>query len=245
MLGRRIVPSVVTLGGLFLAFWSITLAQEGRFHAAAWVIFAAACADVVDGGLARASGSITPFGKQLDSLVDLVAAGVAPAFLVHQVYFDDWGVGGVAIAFAWVAFVAIRLARFNTSTLVDGRFFVGVPCPIAATIVAQYVVFSGATWGTEGSPWVSAASIAVLGALMLSRIPYWKSSTLMPHTFFHYGYGPGTAATFLFLIPYPRQAIFVGVAVSLVGAVVLHVARPMRTRPAVAPARVLDGRQLT
>src|SRR5215204_343566 len=115
MWARRIAPSVVTLAGLFLAFWSITLAQDGRFHAAAWVIFAAACADVIDGGLARASGSISPFGKQLDSLVDLVAAGVAPAFLVHQVYFDDWGVWGVAVAFAWVAFVAIRLARFNTS----------------------------------------------------------------------------------------------------------------------------------
>ena len=239
MRGRFGAPSVITLSGLLFAFWSLTLANDGRYEAAAWAIFVAALLDIVDGGIARSLGAITPFGKQLDSLVDLVAAGVAPAFLVHQVYFDDWGAAGLVVAFAWVALVAIRLARFNTSSLVDGMYFVGIPCPIAATVVSQYVVFSRATWGTDGEGWVMAAIIAVLGALMLSRVPYWKSATLMPHQFFHYAYGAGVVVTLAFAMPFPRQAFFVGVATSIVGAVVIDatcsILRRPRPQPRVAP----------
>jgi CDP-diacylglycerol--serine O-phosphatidyltransferase len=230
---RNVVPSLITLSGLFLAFWSLTLTVDGRYEAAAWVIFVAALADVVDGAIARALGSISSFGKQLDSLVDLVAAGVAPAFLVYSVYFDQWGGWGVLAAFTWVAFVAIRLARFNTASLVDGRYFVGVPCPPAATVVAQYVVFSRATFDDDGDAWVVVALIVVLGALMLSKVPYWKSSTLMPRSFFHYAYGPGVLTTVLLAIPFPQQAFFLGLAFSIVGAVAIHLVRRLR-RPVLA-----------
>ncbi len=236
MRGRFGFPSLITLGGLAFAFWSLTLANDGRYEAAAWAIFAAAVLDIVDGGIARSLGAITPFGKQLDSLVDLVAAGVAPAFLVHQVYFEDWGAAGFVVAYTWVALVAIRLARFNTSQLVDGLFFVGVPCPIAATVVSQYVVFSRATWGTDGEPWVMAAIIAVLGVLMLSRVPYWKSATLLPREFFHHAYGAGVVVTFFLAVPFPRQAFFVGVATSIIGAVVIDVTRSILRRPRPLPS---------
>lgn len=231
---RNVIPSWMTLCGLFLAFWALTLVVEGRYEAAAWVIFAAAIADVVDGAVARALGSISSFGKQLDSLVDLVAAGVAPAFLVYNVYFDQWGGWGVLAAFTWVAFVAIRLARFNTASLVDGRYFVGVPCPPAATVVVQYLVFSRATFDDDGDAWVVASLIVVLGALMLSNVPYWKSSTLMPRSFFRYFYGPGLLMTLLLAIPLPRQAFFVGAAGSIMIAVGIHLVRQLR-RPALGP----------
>ena len=74
-------------------------------------------------------------------------AGVGPAFLVHEVYFSSWGVAGVVVAGSWAALVAARLARFNATTNTDRFHFVGIPCPIAAVIVSQYVIFSGATWG--------------------------------------------------------------------------------------------------
>ena len=239
MRGRFGAPSVITLSGLLFAFWSLTLANDGRYEAAAWAIFVSALLDIVDGGIARSLGAISPFGKQLDSLVDLVAAGVAPAFLVHQVYFEDWGAPGLVVAFAWVALVAIRLARFNTASLVDGMYFVGVPCPIAATVVSQYVVFSNATWGTDGEAWVMATVIALLGALMLSRVPYWKSATLLPREFFHHAYGAGVVATVALAVPFPRQAFFVGVSISIIGAVVIDAARSIlrlrQPQPRVAP----------
>jgi CDP-diacylglycerol---serine O-phosphatidyltransferase len=225
---RNVVPSWITLSGLFLAFWSLTLTVDGRYEAAAWVILAAAMTDVVDGALARILGSVSPFGKQLDSLVDLVAAGVAPAFLVYNVYFDEAGGWGVLAAFAWVALVAIRLARFNTASLVGGRYFVGVPCPPAGTAVAQYLLFSRATFGNDGYSWVVASMIVVLGALMLSRVPYWKSSTLMPRSFFRYFYGPGLLTMVLVAIPFPNQAFFLGAAGSVIVAVGIHLVRLLR-----------------
>ena len=246
--GSPVPPSMVTLGGLLLAFWSLTLTSEGRYEAAAWVIFAAACADVVDGGLARSLGAISPFGKQLDSLTDLVAAGVAPAFLVHSVYFDGWGALGVLVAFAWVAFVAVRLARFNTTVLADPLYFIGVPCPIAATVVAQYVVFSRGTWGDDGQAWVGAVMIFVLGALMLSRVPYWKSATLLPRHFFHHAYGPGVVALGLVAIPLPRQAVFSFAAASIVTAAAVHAIHATRRVPVPVPvpaATIAETRIIT
>jgi CDP-diacylglycerol--serine O-phosphatidyltransferase len=223
------------MAGLVLAFWSLTLVVDGRYEAAVWAIFAAGLADTLDGAVARAVGSISPLGKQLDSLVDLVAAGVAPAFLVYEVYFRRWGAWGVLMAFTWVAFVAVRLARFNTASLVQGHFFVGVPCPIGAAVLAQLLLFNRATFGSDGPAWVVAVLIVVLGALMLSRVPYWKSATLMPRSFFHYWYGPLTFVTFLALIPFPDQAIFVGTSFSLVCAVGKYLRRGA-VQPAVEPA---------
>jgi CDP-diacylglycerol--serine O-phosphatidyltransferase len=216
---------VVTLGGLFLSFASMTLVHDGRYEAAVWVIFAAAFVDVIDGTIARGLGSISPLGQQLDSLADLVAAGVAPAYLVYQVYFEEWGFAGLVVAYAWVALVALRLARFNTSAHADPLWFCGVPCPIAATVVAQYLLFSRATFGHDGYALVSAALIAVLGALMLSNVPYWKSTTLLPHHFAHHAFGAGTAATLLLTIPFPNQALFVGLSTSIVAAVIFHLVR--------------------
>lgn len=229
----------MTLVGLLLAFWSLTLTLDGRYEVAAWVLFAAAVADTLDGALARGLGSISPFGKQVDSLVDVIAAGVAPAFLVWRVYFEPWDAWGVVVAFAWVAFVVIRLARFNTEGLVEGRYFVGVPCPIAGTVLTQYVVFSRATFGDDGSPWFVVAAIVVLGALMVSPVPYWRSSALMPRAFFRHGYGPGLLVTAALMIPFPRQALFVGTVTSVVVAVALYPLRGVAARGA-RPAAVGD-----
>lgn len=239
-MARDIAPSAMTLGGLLLAFWSLTLTLDGRYVVAAWVLFAAAMADVFDGALARGLGSISPFGKQVDSLVDVLAAGVAPAFLVWRVYFEPWDGWGVVVAFAWVAFVVIRLARFNTEGLVEGYYFVGVPCPIAATVLTQYIVFSRATFGDDGSAWFVVAAIVVLGALMLSPVPYWRSSTLMPRAFFRYGYGPGALATAVLMIPFPRQALFVATLTSVAAAVLLHTLRGLAARTA-RPVAVGDA----
>ncbi len=226
---RAAAPGVLTLTGLFMAFWSLSLTTDGHYEQAVWAIFVAGLCDTFDGTLARALNVISPLGRQLDSLVDLVAAGVAPAALIYRVYFEDWGLAGLLLGFAWVALVALRLARFNTtSTSSDGAFFVGVPCPIAAGIVSQYLLFSRASWGNDGQGWICALLIVGLGTLMLSRVPYWKSTTLMPKNFFRYPYGPGTAIVLLGIIPFPRQSLFAGTLFSVVGAVVIQLVRNVR-----------------
>lgn len=236
---KRYVPSAITLGGLLLAFWSISMSLDGRYEAAAWLVFAAAMADVFDGAAARALGIISSFGQQLDSLTDLVTAGVAPAILVHEVYFAQWGTAGFFISASWLLAVAVRLARFNTSAP-DPLFFAGVPCPIAATLLTQYLVFSQASFDNLGRAGVAAALVLAMAGLMLSTVPYWKSATLMPSQFRSHAYGPGTAATALGLAVAPRQALFVGTAASVVGALVRYGANSVSARR-VAPLAGTTG----
>lgn len=246
-MGRAVIrglPSAMTLGGLLLAFGSIAASMEGRFETAAWLVFAAAMADAFDGAVARGLGVISAFGQRLDSLTDTVSAGVAPAVLLHAVYFHSHGWLGIVISASWVGFVAARLARFDTSPASGPYHFVGVPCPIAGAGLAHYVVFSNVTFGHDGHAVVAAGLIAALGALMLSRVPYWKTTTLLPGQFLRHPYGPGVAVTLLAAAVEPRQALFVGVMFSIVGAAVIHVVTGARAeQPEVAVA--LAARSVT
>ena len=86
--GRRraivILPNAFTLGNLFFGFWAIVAALRGDYSLAAWLIFVAAVADTMDGRIARFSRTGSPFGSELDSLVDLVSFGLAPAIQLDQ-----------------------------------------------------------------------------------------------------------------------------------------------------------------
>jgi phosphatidylserine synthase len=93
---------------------------------------------------------------------------------------------------------------------------VGVPCPIAATIVSQYMLFSRASFGNDGNSWIMAAIIVALAGLMLSDVPYWKSSTLMPQNFTKFAYGTGTVVTLAGCAVFPHQSLFVGVGLSII-----------------------------
>lgn len=214
-----VVPSAVTFTGLWLAIWALTLVAEGRFETAAWVLFAATLTDNVDGLIARALGSDSAFGKQLDSLADLVTAGVAPAFFAHQAYFDEWGAAGFALTGLWATAVAARLARFNSDAPGSSLYFVGVPCPIAGTMLVQYLVFSQETYGDNGSRTVAAVIVVGMSALMLSRLPYWKTTTLLPRYFFTTTNSIGTTGMIIGLIFIPRQALFLTMVCSIVLAV--------------------------
>src|SRR5207237_10344390 len=79
-----VVPSLFTLFNLFFGIWSMVLASRGEFYRAGWYIFFAGVLDALDGRIARRSRTGTRFGAELDSLVDVVSCGVAPAFLVYQ-----------------------------------------------------------------------------------------------------------------------------------------------------------------
>src|SRR5256886_14400448 len=79
-----VVPSLFTLFNLFFGIWAIVLASRGEFYRAGWYIFFAGILDTLDGRVARLSKTGTRFGAELDSLVDVVSFGVAPAFLIYR-----------------------------------------------------------------------------------------------------------------------------------------------------------------
>jgi len=83
-----VVPSLFTLFNLFFGIWSMVLASRGEYYRAGWYIFFAGILDALDGRVARLSNTGSRFGAELDSLVDVVSFGVAPAFLMYQLEFS-------------------------------------------------------------------------------------------------------------------------------------------------------------
>ncbi len=138
-----LLPNILTTLGLLSGFYAIIAAVNGQYRNSAIAIVAAALFDGVDGRLARLTGTTSAFGKEYDSLADLVSFGMAPALLLYELALRSYGRYGWLAAFLYVATTALRLARFNCQKgPAGGRFFVGLPCPAAACTVATAVIFA-------------------------------------------------------------------------------------------------------
>jgi CDP-diacylglycerol--serine O-phosphatidyltransferase len=177
-----LLPNLVTSASLVLGFWSLTLAYNGRYVAASLAIIAAAVLDSMDGRIARATKSTSPFGVEYDSLADLVSFGVAPGFLMYASALEALGPRGFAPAAFYTVCAAFRLARFNVqSTEVVRAHNHGLASTMAGGIAAVTVWFlQDIGVDPKQSPPVLAACIAGtlgLALLMVSRVPYpsWKS----------------------------------------------------------------------
>lgn len=166
------LPCLLTCCSLFGGFYSIVASINGHFFAAAVAILIAAVFDTLDGRVARMTGSTSEFGKELDSLCDLVSFGVAPAILAYLWALTPYGRYGWLAAFLYVATTALRLARFNTLSA-SGPNFVGLPCPAAAMMIATTVMFSRFLGATDTVKHVSILLLVyVLSYLMVSNHRY-------------------------------------------------------------------------
>ncbi|MGQ0385209.1 MAG: CDP-diacylglycerol--serine O-phosphatidyltransferase [Gammaproteobacteria bacterium] len=187
--GIYLLPNLLTTVCLFGGFYAIVAAIDGNFDRAAVAIFGAMIFDGLDGRVARLMGTETAFGKEFDSLADMVAFGVAPSIVCYQwgmariaEYGAAWGRFGWIAAFFFAAAAAMRLARFNARAAIqDKRYFEGLPSPSAAAIVAAFVgtvhkYEDGGLLGLDvtGLPGLVVAFgvTALAGTLMVSRIPY-------------------------------------------------------------------------
>ena len=138
-----VVPSLFTLFNLFFGIWSMVLASRGEFYRASWYIVFAGILDTLDGRLARLSNTGSKFGAELDSLVDIVSFGVAPAFLMYQLEFAGAGQASWIFCYFYVMAAAIRLARFNiTQAGVSKSSFIGLPSPAAGMTLATFYPFT-------------------------------------------------------------------------------------------------------
>lgn len=134
------LPCMFTLASLFCGFYSILAAARGEFPVAASAIILAGVFDGLDGRIARMTNTTSLFGKELDSLCDIVSFGVAPAVLAYYWALLPYGRYGWLAAFLYVATTSLRLARFN-SQKTSGRYFTGLPCPAAAGTISASVLF--------------------------------------------------------------------------------------------------------
>ncbi len=187
------LPNMFTLGGLFAGFYSIIASIHGRFGVAAVAIGIAMLLDGTDGRIARWTNTQSDFGKELDSLCDVVSFGVAPAILVYQWGFERiadygwlWSRFGWACAFLYAAAAALRLARFNVRVNVQEKgWFQGLPSPPAAGVVAA-TVWCGTEYGPQFELYGSDLSIPAFiitmlaGICMVSNLPYWSGKDVNP-----------------------------------------------------------------
>lgn len=146
--GIYLLPNLFTTGTLFGGFYAIIMAMDGHFENAAIGILVAMIADSLDGRIARMTNTSSDFGKEYDSLCDMVAFGIAPAILLyayslHNLADFRWlgGKLGWVIAFTYAACAALRLARFNVLSAIasSNKDFFGVPSPAAAAVVTFFV----------------------------------------------------------------------------------------------------------
>jgi CDP-diacylglycerol--serine O-phosphatidyltransferase len=206
------LPNLFTAGNLFCGFVALTQIVEANLTPnengiVNWypIKFALACIllacifDLFDGRVARMGGHESPFGREFDSLADLVSFGVAPAFLVHRVVLHevlppDYAELGWFIASAYLLCGAFRLARFNCLSAMNapgaGKDFLGFPIPSAAGLVASLTLFiiklnekekNLGKWG-----WLLAVVLVFLSAMMVSQVRYpsFKSLGLRSSTTF-------------------------------------------------------------
>lgn len=175
--GFYLLPNMLTTLSMFLGFLAMVWAGQGRFEAAGLAILVSALMDSLDGKVARLTNTASEFGVQYDSLADLVAFGLAPAFLFWHWHLSELGRVGVAGAFIYAACGALRLARFNVTTSSIGkRFFIGLPIPAAGCTVVTFVFF--AEWLPQALhpalPYIALILGVSIGLLMISSIRYFS-----------------------------------------------------------------------
>jgi CDP-diacylglycerol--serine O-phosphatidyltransferase len=172
--GIYLLPNLFTTAGLFAGFYAIVAGMKGNFEAAAIAVFVAMIMDGLDGRVARLTNTESEFGAQYDSLSDMVCFGVTPALVVYSWGLQYLGKFGWLAAFFYAAATALRLARFNIQLgHNDKRYFIGLPCPAAAAVVAG-MVWVGTDFAIPGMriSEIVAAVTVIVGTLMVSNVPY-------------------------------------------------------------------------
>lgn len=162
-----------TIGNITLGFWAVILGLRGDFRTAALAVFAAAIVDTLDGKIARMTNTESDFGREFDSLADVLTFGATPALLAYLWGLERFGRIGWLVPLLFLVCCASRLARFNVQTrIVDPRAFVGLPTPAAAGTVCSLLFFAP---DPDWSPWIEGAMFAALatcGVLMVSTFRY-------------------------------------------------------------------------
>ncbi|MDD5198966.1 MAG: CDP-diacylglycerol--serine O-phosphatidyltransferase [Terrimicrobiaceae bacterium] len=203
-----LLPNLMTAGNLFCGFAAVLRIIEGsvnsagealagdKYKEAIAFILGACVFDLLDGRLARLGGHESPFGREFDSLADVVSFGVAPALLVYDIVLHDFHKTGWVIAFIYLLCGALRLARFNCLAAdpdhqISSKDFEGFPIPAAAGVIASLTLFM--LWIDEGQRTIGIwkfglpALMLFLSILMFSRVRYpsfkavnWRTQRSLP-----------------------------------------------------------------
>lgn len=223
--GVSLLPSLFTIANLFCGWACVIYAVRGDFVSAAPFIGVAIILDMLDGRIARMTGTTSDFGVQLDSLADLISFGMAPAMLVFEWGLLPLGRLGWASGFLFVTAAALRLARFNIQTPSDKRYFVGLPSPAAAAIPAATVFYFPGGLTAKPEAFAAVALLLVPALLMVSTLRFRSFKTIDLRQRRRYHVLIGMAGLLALIFTYPHEVLllmayaylasaFIGVAVT-------------------------------
>lgn len=162
---KKIIPCLFSSGNLSFGVLSMMMTLHGEYVWAGICILLAVVCDACDGRSARALGVAGEFGKELDSLSDVVSFGAASAFLIYTYSLQSLGWIGAIPAIIYAALGGIRLARFNLNTGVVHGYFQGMPIPNGGCLIATFVI-SGAVLPA----WLVAILVVLLGYNLVSQV---------------------------------------------------------------------------
>ena len=210
--GAYLLPSLFTMGNMVLGFYAIVLGFEGRFRLAALMVFLAAFLDAFDGRIARMTGTESEFGKEYDSLADVITFGAAPGMLGYLWGLRDFHRDAWLLSVFFMVCAATRLARFNVQTrVIDSRYFAGLPSPAAAGSICSILIFA-----PEYTPDVKVfmqvvmgVALLLIGALMVSTFRYRSGKKFDLRKRWSYRAFVPFAAILLLLIYLPRAFLLV------------------------------------
>ena len=202
-----LLPNLMTAGNLFCGFAAVLRIIDGSllvaagqsagplYHEAIAFILGACVFDLLDGRLARLGGHESAFGREFDSLADIVSFGIAPALLVYQIVLRDFHRTGWLIAFFFLLCGGLRLARFNCTSQIAGdkpdKDFQGFPIPAAAGLIASLTLLMLWLQADERAigPWKFALPVLLLflSFMMFSKVKYpsfkglnWRTQRSIP-----------------------------------------------------------------
>jgi len=189
IIGVYLLPTLLTLANMVAGFYAIILViysvtnpDDPQWVPACWAVMAAMVMDMLDGRIARMTGTTSVFGMQFDSLADLVSFGMAPAILVYARWLTVYPRMGWIMALAFVVGGAMRLARFNVQAAEeDAKGFVGMPITAAGGILIVSTLFYDemrihpmlSRWLTDGNLKIALPFVMFgLAYLMFSTVRY-------------------------------------------------------------------------
>jgi CDP-diacylglycerol--serine O-phosphatidyltransferase len=234
--GVALLPSLFTLANLFCGWSCIVYAMRGDLETAAPFIGIAMVLDMLDGRIARMTGTTSEFGLQLDSLADIVSFGVAPAVLAYAWGLAPLGRLGWAVGFLFVTAAALRLARFNIQKNTDKRYFVGLASPAAGALIAATVFYYPAGLPEKPLAYLAALLVIIPAMLMVSTIRFRSFKTIDIGVRRRYQSLIIIAAGLALLITYPQEVLLIMAYVYLASAFVGLAIHKLRGRdPDVTP----------
>lgn len=163
----RVLPSLFTVGNLFLGIMAILLAMEDHWEYAAITVIIGMLLDGLDGRVARMLNTQSEFGKELDSLSDVITFGVSPAIIMYVSVLKNLGPEGWFITAIFPICGALRLARFNVQTSPKG-YFIGLPITAAGGILATMALYDKYV----DNHYIMVVGMLFLSFLMVSQVRY-------------------------------------------------------------------------